>query len=185
MHLRSIATLSILLVLSLATPAAASPPASDRQRDAVGDVVRTYADGHVSMGRGRSDIRAVRMHSIDISGVGRAVDVVVRLTEVDRHMFQNHVHLKVRFTAATGHVGRTVSDFTSRGTRTRMEGFRGDDCVPYPRRGGAHDRIAISLPRDCWPVAKSVRARVLVRYDVTSQGRAYDSGRVGPIAIPR
>ena len=117
MRLCSLATLSTLLVLSLAAPATASPPASDRQRDAVGDVVRTYADGHVSTGRGRSDIRAVRMHSIDIGGVGTAVDVVARLTDIDRQMFQNHVHLMVRFTAGTGHVGRTVSDFTSRGTR--------------------------------------------------------------------
>ena len=184
MYARSLAPLLTVLVLPWAAPATASPPASDRQRDAIGDVVRTYADGHVSTDRGRSDIRAVRMGSIDIGGVGKAVDVVVRLTEVDRHMFQNHVHLKVRFTAATGHVGSTVSTFTSRGTRTRMEGFHGENCVPYPRRRGVRDRIATSLPDDCWPVAKSVRARVMVRYDFTPQGRARDSGRAGPITIP-
>ena len=184
MRLCSLATLSTLLVLSLAAPATASPPASDRQRDAVGDVVRTYADGHVSTGRGRSDIRVVRMHSIDIGGVGKAVDVVARLTDIDRQMFQHHVHLMVRFTAGTGHVGRTVSDFTSRGTRTRMEGFHGVDCVPYPRRRASHEKIAISLPDACWPIAKSVRVHVKVRYDFTPKGRARDMGRAGPIAIP-
>ena len=184
MHLCSLATLSTLLVLSLAAPATASQPASDRQRDAVGDVVRTYADGHVSTGRGPSDIRAVRMHSIAIGGVGRAVDVAVRLTNVDRHMFKNHVRLMVRFTASTGHVGRTASDFGSRGTNTRMTGFHGDDCVPYPHRRPSRERIAISLPDDCWPIAKSVRAHVRVRYNFTKLGRARDTSPAGPIAIP-
>ena len=184
MRLCSLATLSTLLVLSLAAPATATQPTSDRQRDPVGDVVRTHADGHVSTGSGRSDIREVRMNSIDIGGVGKAVDVAVILTEVDRLMFKNHVRLVVRFTAGTGHVGRTVSDFTSRGTNTRMDGFHGVNCVPYPRRRASHEKIAISLPDDCWPAAKSVRARVKVRYDFTPQGRARDTGRAGPIAIP-
>ena len=99
-------------------------------------------------------------------------------------MLQNHVHLTVRFTTGNGHVGRTVSTLGSHGTRTRMQGFHSDDCVPYPHRSLARDTIGIPLPDDCWPVAKSVRAQAWVRYDFTLQGRARDVGKAGPIAIP-
>lgn len=184
MHIRSVATLSTVLALAVAAPAVAAPPASDREPDAVGDVVRTYADGHTSTGYGRSDIRWVRLHSIHIGGVGKAVDVVAKLTEVDQRMFENHVHLTVRFTAGNGHVGRAEADFSRHGTRLTTKGFHAENCVPYARRAPARDKIAISLPDDCWPVAKSVRVRTLVRYDFAPQGRAHDFGRAGPIAIP-
>jgi hypothetical protein len=183
-HIGSLTTLSAVLLLSLAAPAAASPPASDRQPDAVGDVVRTYADGQVSTGFGRSDIRSIRLHSIRIGGAGKAVDVVVHLTNVDRRMLKNHVHLTVRFINGNGHIGRTVSDFSRVGTSTTITGLHGINCVSYPHLSRTRDTIAISPTDDCWPVAKSVRVQALFRYDFTPKGRARDFGRAGPIAIP-
>jgi len=191
MRIRALATLATVLLMSLAGTAAASPPAaaslptSDRQPDAVGDVVRTHADGHTSTGFGRSDMRWVRMDNTRIGGRDKAVDVVVHLTEVDQRMLRNHVRLTVRFVSGTGHVGRTVTKFDggTHGATTTVEGFGAENCIPYPRHAGARDNIAISLTHVCWPRAKTVRAKVWVRYNFTPNGRARDIGQAGPIAI--
>jgi hypothetical protein len=188
MHIRSLAMLTAVLTLTLAIPVAASEPVSDRQPDPSGDVVRTYADGHMSTGYGKSDIHSVRLAlAKSRGGSGKGITVTVFLDQVTPDMVRRHVHLMVRFVTDTGHVGKTVTTFRANRTVTRMDGFAVDQCVPYPGRSYRRGTLSIGLTNDneCWPGATSVSARASVRYDFSAEGRARDAGpRLGPVPVP-
>jgi hypothetical protein len=171
-----------------ASPAAAAPPKSDRQPDPSGDVVRTYADGHISTGYGKSDIHSVRLAlARSRGGEGKGITVTAFLDKLTPNMIRRHLHLRVRFVTDTGHVGKTVTTFRGNSTITRMQGFSADDCVPYPGLSYRRETLSIGLTNDndCWPGAKLVRARARVFYDFSAEGRARDVGpRLGPVPVP-
>ena len=187
-HLRTMLVATVTMAALAASPAAAVPPVSDRQPDPSGDVVRTYAGGHMSTGYGKSDIHSVRLALARSRGSsGKGITETVFLDQVTPDMLRRHVHLRVRFVTDTGRVGKTVTTFRGNRTITRLDGFPADQCVPYPGRSYRRGTLSIGLTNDndCWPGAASVRARARVRYDFSAEGRARDAGpRLGPVRVP-
>jgi hypothetical protein len=186
---RTMLVASVTVAALAASPAAAAPPKSDRQPDRSGDVVRTYADGHISTGYGKSDIHSVRLAlARSRGGAGKGITVTAFLDKLSPNMIRRHLHLTVWFVTDTGHVGKTVTSFRGNITITRMQGFPADQCVPYPGLSYRRETLSIGLTNDndCWPGATSVRARARVRYDFSARGRARDVGpRLGPVAVPQ
>jgi hypothetical protein len=187
-HLRTILVAAVTMAALAASPAAAALLKTDRQPDPSGDVVRTYADGHMSTGYGKSDIHSVRLALARSRGsAGKGITVTAFLDKVTPDMIRKHLHLTVRFVTDTGHVSKTVTTYRAHRMITRMDGFPADQCIPYPERSYRRETLSIGLTNDndCWPGATSVRARARVRYDFSAEGRARDVGpRLGPVAVP-
>jgi hypothetical protein len=186
---RTMLVATVISVALAAGPAAAVLPKADRQPDPSGDVVRTYADGHMSTGYGKSDLHSVRLALAKSRGdSGKGITVTAFLDKLTPNMIRRHLRLTVWFVTDTGHVGKTVTVFSRNRATTRMEGFSADQCIPYPGLAYRRETLSIGLTNDndCWPGATSVRARARVRYDFSAEGRARDLGpRLGPVPVPQ